>query len=554
MMEIIQSIVFSKVLICYALVFASIAAIKKYNRIRFILNNIWFSADGSVPPNVIKHLTSQVKVLQRFNNRLNANLYFWTDTQKLKPDVRRLLKRAGVTIKDYKSVFRNDEISIKIKKQLYELLEIRHPLQKVAYVMGSDIFRMYLMFNALPKRHPSATFCYIDCTDIDLTNIIDPSVLGNQCALALRKLSFQKKPILDVIACPQESIPVFSNDVILTGNYKQNKHILNEVFNAYYQNLNHLDQLTHDFVEFFKETLRSGVDDYTTILAIVFGTTNIMSTLVMSRLRDIDAFIIKYGDDKPEIKSLDDIQDAADFIDYVDKRKQGSTWVPVSELGAQNSTRDRWYEILRQRYQVVDHELSSRLKDRIHPNGFWLGNESVKHHQVDIPLAMGLVDFFKKEKIKLVADFGCGKGSYVKALQRSGIESVGYDGHPESSILFGDHVKTLDLSQPIDLQQKFDWVISLEVGEHIPKQFEHQFLNNLHHHNTQGIILSWAVKGQGGFGHVNEQDNDYIKKIMKTYDYYNDVVVERNLRWCSELPWFKDTIMVFRKRVQKECL
>ena len=61
--------------------------------------------------------------------------------------------------------------------------------------------------------------------------------------------------------------------------------------------------------------------------------------------------------------------------------------------------------------------------------------------------------------------------------------------------------------------------MSLEVGEHIPKEYEDIFINNLHNNNNKGIILSWAILGQGGFGHVNEQNNDYIKSKMSNLGY-----------------------------------
>ena len=99
----------------------------------------------------------------------------------------------------------------------------------------------------------------------------------------------------------------------------------------------------------------------------------------------------------------------------------------------------------------------------------------------------------------------------------------------------GPHV--IDLSEPIDLGKKFDWVLSLEVGEHLPKKFERIFIENLDRHNLRGIVLSWDLKGQGGYGHFNEQSNEYIKSVMATYGYANDIAAESRLREkCSFLP------------------
>ena len=108
----------------------------------------------------------------------------------------------------------------------------------------------------------------------------------------------------------------------------------------------------------------------------------------------------------------------------------------------------------------------------------------------------------------------------------------------------------LDLSLPVQMYP-FDWVMSLEVGEHLPEQFEDVFINNLHTNNKYGIILSWAVKGQGGHGHFNEQNNDYIKQKICSLGYVNDIDTEMILRKNSTLFWFKNTIMVFRKSFLK---
>ena len=51
---------------------------------------------------------------------------------------------------------------------------------------------------------------------------------------------------------------------------------------------------------------------------------------------------------------------------------------------------------------------------------------------------------------------------------------------------------------------KADWAISLEVGENVPSNYEGMVIHNVHHHhNCKGVILRWAVLGQGGQSHVN---------------------------------------------------
>lgn len=190
---------------------------------------------------------------------------------------------------------------------------------------------------------------------------------------------------------------------------------------------------------------------------------------------------------------------------------------------------------------------TSCLAVYIHPNGYWIGEDAVKEHIFDANLAEAIADFFEEEGAKTIVDFGCGTGEYVKAFHNRGLDCEGFDGNPDTPSLSGGVAKVLDLSFPFDLLKRYDWVLSLEVGEHLHKDCESYFISNLHRHNVKGIVLSWAVKGQGGFGHFNEQNNDYIKNIMANYGYVNDVEAENALRRASTLSWFKNTLMVFRK-------
>ena len=182
----------------------------------------------------------------------------------------------------------------------------------------------------------------------------------------------------------------------------------------------------------------------------------------------------------------------------------------------------------------------------IHPNGYWEGLEANSQHVHDQKLAQCLVNFFKNEGATSMVDFGCGMGNYVQTFRDNGLNAIGFDGNPNTPELSRNTCSVLDLSVPVQLEP-FDWVMSLEVGEHLPQKFEDTFINNLHNNNKHGIVLSWAVKGQGGHGHFNEQSNVYIKSKIGALGYLNDTESEDNMRNMSSLSWFKNTIMVFRR-------
>lgn len=185
---------------------------------------------------------------------------------------------------------------------------------------------------------------------------------------------------------------------------------------------------------------------------------------------------------------------------------------------------------------------------KINENGFWEGKEASGQHCYDKKLSLALVNFFLGEKVEKVVDFGCGMGNYVEHFIENNIEAIGYDGNPHTPELTNNICKVLDLSKPVEFDKPFCWVMSLEVGEHLPKKFEDIFINNLHNNNNEGIILSWAIKGQGGYGHFNERNNDYIKSRVCSLGYINDIETENELRQnVSNAWWFKKSIMVFRK-------
>ena len=181
----------------------------------------------------------------------------------------------------------------------------------------------------------------------------------------------------------------------------------------------------------------------------------------------------------------------------------------------------------------------------ISERGYWIGTTS--WHKTDWYLAFGIAEFLKSENCKSVVDFGCGEGDYVGCLMKNGFDAVGYDGNPLTPEITKGLGQVLDLSEPINLHKQFDWVVSLEVGEHLPHQFERIFVENLMRHAKKGIVLSWAVKNQGGDGHFNEQNNDYIKALFAGYGYANDLGAEYLLRDKASFGYFKNTIMVFRK-------
>lgn len=195
----------------------------------------------------------------------------------------------------------------------------------------------------------------------------------------------------------------------------------------------------------------------------------------------------------------------------------------------------------------MNHQSENSAAVVVDNTGSWTGVQAVDHHAFDHQLANAVSKFFLKEKATSVLDMGCGPGWYVNYMRLFKIKADGVDGNPFTPQLSNGVATVADLSKPLQLGV-FDWVLSLEVGEHLPAQFEDVFIENLHTHNLKGIVLSWAVPGQGGLGHFNERPNHYIVSQLHKKGYVFDKKASTRLRACSSLSWFANTVMVFRRK------
>lgn len=164
-------------------------------------------------------------------------------------------------------------------------------------------------------------------------------------------------------------------------------------------------------------------------------------------------------------------------------------------------------------------------------------------HGFDVSLCNAIIKLFEG-KVKTAIDIGCGNGSYTKQLRDAGIDCIGYDGSPLTSEISNGLCGVMDFSEPVELGE-FDLALSLEVGEHIPQQYEKTFIDNVCWLSEKYVILSWGVEGQAGVGHVNCRNNDYIISEMQKRGFIFDAETSKLLRENSSFPWFKNTVMVF---------
>ncbi|KAL3864729.1 hypothetical protein ACJMK2_006386 [Sinanodonta woodiana] len=181
--------------------------------------------------------------------------------------------------------------------------------------------------------------------------------------------------------------------------------------------------------------------------------------------------------------------------------------------------------------------------------GGWCHNSG--QHFADENLAEALSELFKGKR---VASFGDGPGKYKELLEnsRKGITYDAYDGAPFCNDTSQGKVKFLDLTLYQYGLPMYDWVISLEVAEHIPREFENVYISNINRHAREGLVLSWAVPGQGGYAHINNHPLYYVVQIMKENGLHHNPEKSEVLKKAAKISWLKQNVNVYMRRQENQ--
>ena len=146
-----------------------------------------------------------------------------------------------------------------------------------------------------------------------------------------------------------------------------------------------------------------------------------------------------------------------------------------------------------------------------------------------------------------VGDFGAGGGHYAQSLNATGLVLAhAFDGTPNIAAITQGRVQFLDLTNSIP-PMLFDWVISLEVAEHIPPGSLPMYLRNLEKSCRLGLVISWA-ENELGIGHLShmpllESRALILRETQLSYDPQGS----EYLRSQSEVEYIKRTVSVFLK-------
>ncbi len=166
-----------------------------------------------------------------------------------------------------------------------------------------------------------------------------------------------------------------------------------------------------------------------------------------------------------------------------------------------------------------------------------------------IPLILDLI------QPKNVVDVGCGNGIWLSVFEEFGVQEIlGIDGDyvdPALLMIPAINFLTHDLKQPLQLQRKFDLVVSLEVAEHLPIDCAEIFIDSLTRLGSV-VLFSAAIPFQGGTGHLNEQWPEYWAEHFKNKGYVAIDCLRKKL-WYKEkvAGYYSQNILIF---VKEDCL
>ncbi|XP_045209041.1 uncharacterized protein LOC123560953 [Mercenaria mercenaria] len=206
-------------------------------------------------------------------------------------------------------------------------------------------------------------------------------------------------------------------------------------------------------------------------------------------------------------------------------------------------------KLLNMKQQVLG-QLECKEKNTTTTTGGWCEKQNRAHAGkglTDEQLVPALVQVLKG---KHIGSFGDGTGQYKELIIASG-EVKGYDaydGAPFSDIISNGSVKYLDLTLPQYGLPLYDWVLSIEVAEHIPKRFESIYIDNVVRHAQEGVILSWAKVGQGGYHHINNRPFEYVRDLMDSKGFIHDKELSDNLKSAASVRFLKWNLNVFRRK------
>jgi len=158
----------------------------------------------------------------------------------------------------------------------------------------------------------------------------------------------------------------------------------------------------------------------------------------------------------------------------------------------------------------------------------------------------GALEWMDSKGCKSLLDVGCGTGGQVQAALDMGWGAFGID---VDDTVHGDrNIALIDLCvNPVIFHKPFDLVWSVETAEHIPEEYEDNFVETLTSNSESYIILTASMYSLAS--HVNCKPRDYwISRIEEEGFNYSEELYQELLKHSTmKREFIKHTGMIFKR-------
>jgi len=179
----------------------------------------------------------------------------------------------------------------------------------------------------------------------------------------------------------------------------------------------------------------------------------------------------------------------------------------------------------------------------------WNLQTAKRHHRRSAGIAERLAELLPRDEP--VLDLGCGPGYYLSVLAGRGFKCLGVEGTPSIGEIadFGAIVEA-DLTKPLTIEWPRSTVVCLEVAEHIQEAFEATLLDAIDRYCSRVAVISWAIPGQRGRGHVNCRPSSYVYERFRGRGFELLPEMTFALREAAEdhVKYFRNTLLAFERR------
>jgi len=92
-----------------------------------------------------------------------------------------------------------------------------------------------------------------------------------------------------------------------------------------------------------------------------------------------------------------------------------------------------------------------------------------------------------------------------------------------------------------------DWVLSLEVGEHLPDDCLARYVDLLANSARQGVVLAWSAM-TSGHCHVNIRGSGTLACMLFYYGFRRDESASFHARRSASIGWLRKDVRVYVRK------